>query len=174
RCLSGSAAWIVIEVSLIRWERPPMTKKSVVNDRKTLLALLQLFADLKFSWISSVRPNGRPHSVPICHVFDQGRIYMLTPPASIKVANIRSNPHVQVAGYLEDPEAGLIFDGLAELAPERRLELSLLFESKYNWNLIDEDVHTQVLVIIPTRLIAWGRYGEGRWSQDEIQATSKA
>ena len=140
----------------------------------TLRALLQVFDELKFSWISSVSPDGRPHSVPICHVFDQDRIYMLTPPASIKVANIRSNPHVQVAGYLEDPEAGLIFDGLAELAPERRQELSPLFEAKYGWNLVNEDVHTQVIVIVPTRLVAWGRYGEGRWSRDEIQATSKA
>ncbi len=98
---------------------------------------------------------------------------MLTPPASIKVANIRSNPHVQVAGYLEDPEAGLICDGLAELALERRQELSPLFEAKYGWNLVDEDVHTQVIVIVPTRLIAWGRYGEGRWSQEEIRAASE-
>ncbi|MBI4732058.1 MAG: pyridoxamine 5'-phosphate oxidase family protein [Chloroflexi bacterium] len=150
-----------------------MKRKSVVTDLKTLQALLQLFADLKFSWISSVRPDGRPHSVPICHVFDQGRVYMLTPPASIKVANIRSNPHVQVAGYLEDPEAGLICDGLAELAPERRQELSPLFEAKYGWNLVDEDIHTQVIIIVPTRLIAWGRYGEGHWGQEEIRAASK-
>jgi len=138
-------------------------------DRKTLQALLQLFAGLKFSWISSVRPDGRPHSVPICHAFDKGVIYMLTPPGSVKVANIQANPKVQVAGYLEDPEAGLIFDGRAELAPERRLELSPLFESKYGWNLAEEDVHTQVIVIVPTRLVAWGRYGDGRWAEEEIQ-----
>jgi general stress protein 26 len=147
--------------------------KKTTHDRKTLQALLKLFAGLKFSWISSVRPDGRPHSVPICHVFDQGRIYMLTPPASVKAANIRGNPRVQVAGYLEDPEAGLIIDGLATLEPERRLELSPLFEKKFGWNLADEDVHTQVIVIQPTRLLAWGRYGEGEWSRDEILAMEK-
>ena len=138
-------------------------------DNQTLPTLLRLFADLKFSWISSVRPDGRPHSVPICHAFERGIIYMLTPPGSVKVANIRANPNVQVAGYLEDPEAGLIFDGRAELAPGRRLELSPLFEAKYGWNLAEEDVHTQVLVITPTRLVAWGRYGEGRWTEKEIR-----
>ncbi len=136
---------------------------------RTLLSLINRLAEIKFSWFSSVRPDGRPHSVPICHILDKALIYIATPSSSVKVANIRSNNKVSLAAYLEDPEAGLIVDGLGRLAPEMRDTISPFFEKKYDWNLRSDHRHNALIEITPMRLIAWGQYGEGRWSGEEIQ-----
>ncbi len=42
---------------------------------KDLERLVRRFADSQYSWLSSVRPNHRAHSVPIWHVWHRGRVY---------------------------------------------------------------------------------------------------
>ena len=140
----------------------------------TLQSLLTLFASSKFSWFSSVRPDGRPHSVPIWHVMDQEYIYIATSLRSVKVANVRSNPNVVMAARLDVPEAGLIVEGLARLNPDRRAAVSGLFEAKYEWNIRDDDKYAALIEVEPTRLIAWGQYGEGRWSGPDIRKVARA
>jgi general stress protein 26 len=99
----------------------------------------------------------------------QGLIYLATPSRSVKVANLRSNPHVSVAAYLDDPEAGLIVEGLAKLKSEFRATVSGCFEKKYDWNLVNDSRHDALIEVTPIKLIAWGQYGEGHWSEAEIQ-----
>jgi general stress protein 26 len=139
----------------------------------TLQALLARLAASRFSWFSSVRPDGRPHSVPIWHVMDQGCIYVATPSRSVKVANVRSNANVAVAAYLDDPEAGLIVEGLARLRPELRGSVSTVFEQKYEWKLNEDEEHDALIEVTPVRLLAWGQYGEGRWSEAEIRRVAR-
>jgi hypothetical protein len=87
----------------------------------------------------------------------------------VKVANLQSNPHVAVAAYLEDPEAGLIVEGVARLRPEFRSVVTGEFQQKYDWDLINDDRHDALIEVVPSKLIAWGQYGEGHWSKVEIQ-----
>ena len=42
-------------------------------------------------WFCSVRPDGRPHLVPIWFVWVGGWIYVSTDPKSVKSRNIRAN-----------------------------------------------------------------------------------
>jgi general stress protein 26 len=135
----------------------------------TLQRLLAQIAESKFSWFSSVRPDGRPHSVPICHVLCREFIYLATPSTSVKVANLLSNPNVSVAAYLDDPEAGLIVEGIAKLRPELRPSVSKYFEKKYDWDLLQDHRHDALIEVTPKRLIAWGQYGEGHWSEADIR-----
>jgi hypothetical protein len=108
-----------------------------------------------------VRPDGRAHSAPIWHVWYQGRAYVVTPAQSVKVNNIAENPNVVITH--PDPLNALIIEGWATAANHLRQALRPLFLEKYNWDLADENSHDTVLEITPTKLLAWGKYGEGKW-----------
>lgn len=47
-------------------------------------------------WIATVRPDGRPHAMPIWGVFLDQRLWFSSGPQSRKVANLRLNPAVAV------------------------------------------------------------------------------
>ncbi|MDQ2999331.1 MAG: TIGR03667 family PPOX class F420-dependent oxidoreductase [Chloroflexota bacterium] len=67
-------------------------------------------------WLSSVRPDGRPHLVPIWFWWDGAAILMFSKPAAQKVRNLRHNPQVVLA--LNSADAGediVLLEGRAEL-----------------------------------------------------------
>jgi hypothetical protein len=47
-------------------------------------------------WLSTVRPDGRPHVTPLIAVWRDGALYFTTGPAERKAKNLASNPHVVV------------------------------------------------------------------------------
>jgi general stress protein 26 len=140
-----------------------------IRDEETLQALLKLLAEAQTSWFSSVRPDGRPHSLPVWHVLGRGHLYLAVQAHSVKAANVRSNPRVALGARLEDPLAGLIVEGMGRLRPELRAEVSPLFVAKYEWDIKDDEDYSALIEIEPERLMAWGKYGEGRWSGEEIR-----
>lgn len=138
-------------------------------DTDTLRRLLRRFAESECSWLSSVRPDGRAHSVPVWHVWDavRGRAYVITSPESVKVTNIRANPHVVIAH--PDPMSPIILEGKAREAPARMEALRSQFRDKYDWDPAESAEYGTVLEITPTKMMAWGEQGDGRWSGDDIQ-----
>jgi PPOX class probable F420-dependent enzyme len=67
-------------------------------------------------WLSSVRPDGRPHLVPIWFLWDGAAILFFSQPAAQKVRNLRHNPQVMLA--LDSADAGediVLLEGRAEL-----------------------------------------------------------
>jgi PPOX class probable F420-dependent enzyme len=67
-------------------------------------------------WIGTVRPDGRPHLVPVWFVWDGKEVVIFSRPGSRKVRNIRENPHVVLA--LDDTKGGedvISIEGEAEL-----------------------------------------------------------
>ncbi len=95
-----------------------------------------------------------PHSIPIWHVMQQEYIYFNSSSRSVKVANIRQNPNVSVAAYLDTPTDGLIVEGIARLRPDLRENISQLFEEKYDWNIKDDGEYEALIEVEPSRLIA--------------------
>ncbi len=69
-------------------------------------------------WLSSVRPDGAPHLVPIWFSWDGETILIASKPHARKVANLRQTPAVMLAlGEPEDDfDVGMI-EGVAELPP---------------------------------------------------------
>lgn len=101
-------------------------------------------------WLATVRPDGRPHLVPIWFVVVDGRWYICTAPDSVKARNLRANPQVMAA--LEDGNQPYVIEGVAQpVTPSPAVLQS--FQAKYDWAL-DTDAHyTQVFEITVTRQV---------------------
>lgn len=137
-----------------------------MDSESTLVALLDHFAAAECSWFTSVRADGRPHSAPVWHVCHQGLVYVATTAQAVKRANILVHPAVVLT--LPDPMNPIILEGRAEMAPDAHPELRPLFLAKYNWDLASDADYDTVIAITPTKLMAWGKHGEGRWSGQEL------
>lgn len=131
-----------------------------------LKTLVRRFADSECSWFSSVRPQIRAHSVPVWHVWRRGRAYVITTPNAVKAANISKNPSVVITH--PDPLDPIIIEGWATLAPGAGNQLRPLFLNKYNWDISSDSEYQAIIEITPTKLMAWGKHGEGRWAGDEV------
>lgn len=83
-------------------------------------------------WITSVRPDGRPHSVPVWFLWDAGTILLFSKPDQ-KVKNLRANPAVVLA--LDNTNGGndvVLFEGTAEVLTESALEMmNAAYAAKY-------------------------------------------
>lgn len=67
-------------------------------------------------WLGSVRPDGRPHFVPLWFLWDGTTILIFSAPTAQKVKNIRHNPHITLALEARDLGADIVrIEGTAVL-----------------------------------------------------------
>ena len=121
-------------------------------------------------WMSTVRPNGVPHLIPIWFSWDGDAILIASKPGAQKVRNLRANPVVMLALGKpdEDFDVGLL-EGRAELLDVPAADvLPASHLTKYRAPMAaigltpDEFLatYTQVIRIVPTRYLPWhGRTG---------------
>ena len=70
-------------------------------------------------WLSSVRPDGRPHLVPLWFVWDGKAILFFSKPTAQKVRNLRHNPQAMLAlDSADEGEDIVLLEGRAELLGE--------------------------------------------------------
>ncbi len=116
-------------------------------------------------WLSTVRPDGRPHLVPIWFSWDGRRLFVASKPDARKVRNLREMPELMIAlgEPDEDFDVGLV-EAVAEL-PDARTDQLLPPEHlvKYRRQLaeigLDADeyltTYSQPILITPTRFLPW-------------------
>jgi Pyridoxamine 5'-phosphate oxidase len=51
-------------------------------------------AEAELSWLTTVRPDGRPHVTPLLTVWHDAALHFCTGPDERKARNLRHNPHV--------------------------------------------------------------------------------
>jgi PPOX class probable F420-dependent enzyme len=78
-------------------------------------------------WLSTVRPDGRPHLVPIWYLWeDGGTILFFSQPNVQKVRNIKHMKHVVMAlDTADEGEDVVIVEGEAELLPAGTVDSTL-------------------------------------------------
>ena len=109
-------------------------------------------------WLASVRPDGRPHLVPIWFVWFQGEIHILTQLASVKARNLLANPHASLA--LENGSHPLIADCEARLVPGPYSEgLAAAFKKKYDWDITTDGEYTGMFAFAPKKWLSWNEGG---------------
>ena len=115
------------------------------------------------AWLTSVRPDGRPHSIPVWFFWDGSTVVVFSKPNNQKLRNIQHNPNVLLA--LDDTHGGddiVELEGKAEIIDRQEVTTSLpAFEQKYRAtikrfggtfeSLVAE--YSETIRITPTRFI---------------------
>lgn len=88
-------------------------------------------------WLSTVRPDGRPHLVPVWFLWDGETILIFSQPKQQKLRNLQHNPNVVVA--LDTAGQGddvVMIEGKAELLDDPRVSTALpAYAEKYKERL---------------------------------------
>lgn len=89
-------------------------------------------------WITTVRPDGRPHVTPLVAVWHEGALYFCTGPEERKGRNLAENPQVVLTTGSNSFDDGLdlIVEGTAVRATDETLlqRLAGLWDTKYDWH----------------------------------------
>jgi PPOX class probable F420-dependent enzyme len=115
-------------------------------------------------WLSSVRPDGRAHLVPVWFLWDEDTILIFSKPDQ-KIRNLKQNPQVMLA--LDDTDGGenvVMIEGTAALLPPGTVSPGLpAYAEKYAAKLTamkwtPESMgaeYTEAIRVTPSRIRAW-------------------
>lgn len=160
--------WEILPRKVLHWsgearaEGLPIPSKfpSLPDDAPPALrrAIARLYRE-HIVWLATVRPQGRPHLVPIWQVWHQGKIYISTGRDSVKMRNMRRRP--QVALSLPDAMDVVLVEGTARPAPELDDEVAPRFIQKFGWDFRGDAEYGGLAQITPAKILTWqGDYRE--------------
>ncbi len=133
-------------------------------------------------WLSTVRPDGRPHVTPLLAVWLKGALYFCTGPDERKAKNLSENHHcVLTTGHSTLDGLDLVIEGSAEIVTghAERGHVANTYESKYGshfaapdgtWSGLGDAIRrAEVLVyrVAPETGFGFGkggRFSQTRWS----------
>lgn len=85
-------------------------------------------------WITTVRPDGSPHSMVVWGLWQDGRFIFSTGSSSRKAKNLASSPACVVC--TENAGEAIIVEGIAEIADvSTRRRFLAPYERKYKWDM---------------------------------------
>jgi nitroimidazol reductase NimA-like FMN-containing flavoprotein (pyridoxamine 5'-phosphate oxidase superfamily) len=107
--------------------------------------------------LTSVRPDGRPHVMPIWGIWRDGAFEFSTGQQSRKAKNMRGNPNVAVAA--EDGADCVIIEGVASIMPRSSHAAFIdAYAAKYDWQVTEE--MGPFCVVTPTVVFGIREYGD--------------
>ena len=116
-------------------------------------------------WLSTVRPDGRPHLVPVWFLWDGATFLIFSQPKDLKLRNLRQNPNVVLA--LETRAQGnevVLIEGQAVVLEDSTLKTTMPeYAEKYDALLKSMDwtaewmasKYSVVVRVTPTKFISW-------------------
>ncbi|QDQ11192.1 pyridoxamine 5'-phosphate oxidase family protein [Streptomyces spectabilis] len=140
---------------------------------------LELLRAAEQFWISTVRPEGRPHVTPLPAVWRDGALHFATGPEERKARNLARNPEVVLTtgtGAWDDGFDVVVEGAAARVTDERRLRgLAAAWEDKYGsfWHYEVRDGcfhhgagHAYVFAVAPRTVFGFGKgepFSQTRW-----------
>jgi hypothetical protein len=96
-------------------------------------------ADMRRYWLTTVRPDRRPHVMPLFAVWLDGAIYFTASNASRKARNLQRDPHCVISAGAEALD--LVVEGQAvKVRDEATLRrVAAAYAAKYGWQLTVRD-----------------------------------
>jgi nitroimidazol reductase NimA-like FMN-containing flavoprotein (pyridoxamine 5'-phosphate oxidase superfamily) len=137
--------------------------------------------DAQVYWLSTVRPDGRPHVTPLLGVWHEGALYFCTGSTERKAKNLAHNPHcVLTTGSNKLDGLDLVVEGMVAKVtdPPELTSVAETFESKYGpqltapegtWYGLGGDIREgKVLVyrVAPSTAFGFGKgkqFSQTRW-----------
>ena len=122
-------------------------------------------------WLGTVRPDGRPHTVPVWFAWHDPLVLIFSMPRTVKVRNARLSPAVSLA--LDSADGGrdvVVAEGRVTVvsgAEQHPHFLAAKFRDKYAQSLgstsFDEwrAMFSQPLLVHVQRITAWTRTADG-------------
>jgi general stress protein 26 len=99
-------------------------------------------ADAEVYWLSTVRPDGRPHVTPLLGVWLDGAMYFCTGPDERKAKNLSGNAHcILTTGGSTLDGLDVVIEGQAETTtdPAELGRVADTYESKYGAHFAEPD-----------------------------------
>jgi len=137
--------------------------------------------DAQLSWLSTVRPDGRPHVTPLITVLLDDALYFCTGPAERKAKNLEYNRHCVLTTGCNALDDGLDLvvegDAVTVRDDDKLRRLAEAFEGKYgsdwHFDVRDGSFHgaggvALVFEVVPTTTFA---FGKGSYSQTRLRFT---
>lgn len=138
-----------------------------------------LLTSAELFWISTVRPDGRPHVTPLPAVWSQGALYFCTGPEERKARNLAENPDVVLTTGTNTWDQGydVVVEGAAQRVTDdtRLRELAAAWEAKYGsfWHFEVRDGYFHhgagravVFSVAPHTVFGFGKgepFSQTRW-----------
>ena len=93
-------------------------------------------------WLTTTRPDGRPHAVPAWGIWRNGSPYFSTGPETVTAGNLILNP--AALAHLPDGDQVSIIEGAVEGFTDwaGRAEFVAADEGKYDWRMDPDDPST--------------------------------
>jgi hypothetical protein len=109
-------------------------------------------------WVSTTRPDGSPHSMPVWGIWLDDGFFFGSESKSAKSRNLLANPAIVV--HLESGDETVILEGRAEPVLDADLERRVdeVYGPKYDWKP-EEGKTTPWWVVRPRRGYAWTERG---------------
>lgn len=130
-------------------------------------------------WLSTVRPDGRPHVTPLLAVWLDGALHFCTGPTERKAKNLGGNAHCILTTGCNTYEEGLdlVIEGVADRVNDdaKLRRVAAAYESKYgsDWHFEVRDGafrregdEALVYAVTPARALGFTRgaqFGQTRW-----------
>jgi nitroimidazol reductase NimA-like FMN-containing flavoprotein (pyridoxamine 5'-phosphate oxidase superfamily) len=124
----------------------------------------------ELSWISTVRPDRRPHVSPLPAVWLDDQLYFTTGAGEQKAQNLSANPHVVITTGCNTWDRGL--DVMVEGEAARVTDPALLerlatawtqkWDGRWRYRVADGAFHHEVgtalvFSVVPTKVLAFGK-----------------
>ncbi|GAA1030586.1 pyridoxamine 5'-phosphate oxidase family protein [Virgisporangium ochraceum] len=141
--------------------------------------------DTPVYWLSTVRPDARPHVTPLLGIWLDGALYFSTGPAERKARNLARNPHcVLTAGTNQLDGLDIVVEGAAVMVNDE-FELRTVadtYESKYGrrftapegtWFGLGDAIragNAPVYRVAPTTAFGFGKgaqFSQTRWQFEQ-------
>ena len=134
--------------------------------------------DAQLYWLSTVRPDGRPHVTPLIAVWLDDALHFCTGPDERKARNLAENPHCILTTGCNALDEGLDLvvegDAVAVRDDARLQRIADAYEAKYgsdwHFDVRDGAFHSEggpglVFAVVPATVFGFGKgdYSQTRW-----------